>query len=322
MVISNIKFPTNEDMKLTESGEQIHQASKPKIRKLNPPMQAKITLSKRFIFCLIATRIKPVKVAKKVANKIGKKTIVGSVAPSAIARQPIILTGIMVKPDVFKTKKSPALLAEPSVPSSLNPDSNDREYNQYWPEGRTNHYWFDLNRDYLPNQLIETKAKILTYTDWLPNIMTDHHEMGTNSSFFFQPGVQERKNPLISDLNQELTREIGTYHEDALNEIGSLYYSEEDYDDFYFGKGSSYPDINGGIGILFEQGSSRGHIQESVNGILTFPFTIRNQLTAAFSKFIFVLAKNFNSSRINLIPFPNAQFIYNTYFFILSKSFL
>ena len=166
---------------------------------------------------------------------------------------------------------------------SLNPDSNDREYNQYWPRGRTNHYWFDLNRDYLPNQLIETKAKIQTYTKWLPNIMTDHHEMGTNSSFFFQPGVQERKNPLISDLNQELTREIGTYHEDALNEIGSLYYSEEDYDDFYFGKGSSYPDINGGIGILFEQGSSRGHIQESVNGILTFPFTIRNQLTAAFS---------------------------------------
>ena len=166
---------------------------------------------------------------------------------------------------------------------SLNPDPNDREYNQYWPRGRTNHYWFDLNRDYLPNQLIETKPKIQTYTEWLPNILTDHHEMGTNSSFFFQPGVPERKNPLISDLNQELTREIGTYHEEALNEIGSLYYSEEDYDDFFFGKGSTYPDANGGIGILFEQGSSRGHIQESVNGILTFPFTIRNQLTTAFS---------------------------------------
>jgi len=166
---------------------------------------------------------------------------------------------------------------------SLNPDPNDREYNQYWPRGRTNHYWFDLNRDYLPNQLIETKAKIQTYQEWLPNILTDHHEMGTNSSFFFQPGVPERKNPLISDLNQELTREIGTYHEEALNEIGSLYYSEEDYDDFFFGKGSTYPDANGGIGILFEQGSSRGHIQESVNGILTFPFTIRNQLTTAFS---------------------------------------
>ncbi len=166
---------------------------------------------------------------------------------------------------------------------SLNPDPSDREYNQYWPRGRTNHYWFDLNRDMLPNQLPETNAKIETFTTWLPNILTDHHEMGTNSSFFFQPGVPERKNPLISDLNQALTKEIGTYHEDALNKIGSLYYSEESYDDFFFGKASTYPDANGSIGILFEQGSSRGHIQESINGILTFPFTIRNQLTAAFS---------------------------------------
>ena len=166
---------------------------------------------------------------------------------------------------------------------SLTADPNDREYNQYWPRGRTNHYWFDLNRDMLPNQLVETNAKVKTFTEWLPNILTDHHEMGTNSSFFFQPGVPERKNPLISDLNQALTREIGTYHEKALNSIGSLYYSEEDYDDFFFGKASTYPDANGSIGILFEQGSSRGHIQESVNGLLTFPFTIRNQLTAAFS---------------------------------------
>ena len=166
---------------------------------------------------------------------------------------------------------------------SMNPDSNDREYNQNWPGARTNHYWFDLNRDYLPNQLIESNLKIQTYTEWLPNIMTDFHEMGTNSTYFFQPGVPQRKNPLISDLNQDLTREIATYHEEALNEIGSLYYSEESFDDFYFGKGSTYPDANGGIGILFEQGSSRGHIQESVNGVLTFPFTIKNQLVTSFS---------------------------------------
>ena len=166
---------------------------------------------------------------------------------------------------------------------SLNPDSNDREYNQYWPRARTNHYWFDLNRDYLPNQLIESNLKIQTYTEWLPNIMTDFHEMGTNSTYFFQPGVPQRRNPLISDLNQDLTKEIATYHEEALNQIGSLYYSEETFDDFYFGKGSTYPDANGGIGILFEQGSSRGHIQESVNGILTFPFTIKNQLVTSFS---------------------------------------
>ena len=162
-------------------------------------------------------------------------------------------------------------------------DPNDREYNEVWPRGRTNHYWFDMNRDWLPVQLNESKARIATFTDWLPNVLTDHHEMGTNSTFFFQPGIPSRVNPLTPKRNQTLTMAIGKYHEEALNAIGSLYYSEEDYDDFYYGKGSTYPDVNGGIGILFEQASSRGHAQESDNGLLTFPFTIRNQFVTALS---------------------------------------
>ena len=166
---------------------------------------------------------------------------------------------------------------------SLNPDNQDREYNENWPQGRTNHYWFDLNRDWLPGQLPESKVRLKSFSEWLPNILTDHHEMGTNSTFFFQPGIPSRVNPLTPDMNQKLTKKIGSYHAEALNKIGSLYYSEEDYDDFYYGKGSTYPDINGSIGILFEQASSRGHIQNSENGILTFPFTIRNQLTTIFS---------------------------------------
>lgn len=166
---------------------------------------------------------------------------------------------------------------------NLNPDPNDREYNEVWPGGRTNHYWFDMNRDWLPVQLPESKARIKTFHKWLPNILTDHHEMGTNATFFFQPGIPSRTHPLTPALNQQLTRQIGTYHAEAFDAIGSLYYSEESYDDFYYGKGSTFPDINGSIGILFEQASSRGHIQESANGILTFPFTIRNQLTAGLS---------------------------------------
>ena len=166
---------------------------------------------------------------------------------------------------------------------NINPDPNDREYNEIWPGGRTNHYWFDMNRDWLPVQLPESQARIKTFHDWYPNILTDHHEMGTNSTFFFQPGIPSRTNPLTPNKNQELTGEIGKYHAKDLNKIGSLYYSKESFDDFYYGKGSTFPDINGGIGILFEQASSRGHAQESENGVLTFPFTIRNQFTAALS---------------------------------------
>lgn len=166
---------------------------------------------------------------------------------------------------------------------NLNTDPSDREFNEVWPGGRTNHYWFDMNRDWLPVQLPESRARIKTFHKWLPNILTDHHEMGTNATFFFQPGIPSRTHPLTPKMNQELTKEIGNYHAKAFDKIGSLYYTEESFDDFYYGKGSTFPDINGSIGILFEQASSRGHVQESDNGLLTFPFSIRNQLTAALS---------------------------------------
>ncbi len=162
-------------------------------------------------------------------------------------------------------------------------DPSHREFSEAWPGGRTNHYWFDLNRDWLPVQHPESQARIRVYQRWRPHILTDHHEMGTRSTFFFQPGIPSRTNPLTPAANQALTAEIGTYHAQALNQIGSLYYTKESFDDFYYGKGSTYPDANGGIGILFEQASSRGHAQASPNGVLTFPFTIRNQLRTAFS---------------------------------------
>ena len=162
-------------------------------------------------------------------------------------------------------------------------DNNDREYNEAWPGGRTNHYWFDMNRDWLVTQLPESQARIKSFHRWKPNVLTDHHEMGTNATFFFQPGIPSRTHPLTPDRNQKLTAKIGEYHAKALDKIGSLYFTEERYDDFYYGKGSTFPDINGGIGILFEQASSRGHDQQSENGVLTFPFAIRNQFTTALS---------------------------------------
>jgi hypothetical protein len=176
-----------------------------------------------------------------------------------------------------------AYWANTNKSKNINPDPNDREYDEVWPGGRTNHYWFDMNRDWLPVQLPESRARIATFHKWMPNILTDHHEMGTNSSFFFQPGIPSRTHPLTPQQNQDLTGEIGSYHATAFDKIGSFYYSKESFDDFYYGKGSTFPDINGSIGILFEQASSRGHAQESANGILTFPFTIRNQFTAALS---------------------------------------
>ena len=165
----------------------------------------------------------------------------------------------------------------------ISTDPNDTEHNEAWPGGRYNHYWFDLNRDWLVAQHPESQARVKTFHRWKPNFLTDHHEMGTNGTFFFQPGVPSRTHPLTPEKNLELTRRMGIYHAKALDEIGSYYYTQEGYDDFYYGKGSTFPDVQGAIGILFEQASSRGHAQESNNGTLTFPFAIRNQFTTALS---------------------------------------
>ena len=162
-------------------------------------------------------------------------------------------------------------------------DPNSREFNEVWPGGRFNHYWFDLNRDWLPAVHIESQNRLKWYHAWRPNVFTDHHEQGTNATFFFQPGVASRVNPLTPAINQELTKQLATFHAKVLDSIGSFYFTKENYDDFYYGKGSTFPDINGGVGILFEQASSRGHIQETSNGLLTFQATIRNQFVTTLS---------------------------------------
>ncbi len=197
-----------------------------------------------------------------------------------LLRETIILIHPSINPDGLNRFATWANMHKGMQPVA---DPGSREHNEVWPGGRTNHYWFDLNRDWMPAQLPETQGRLEQYYAWRPNVLTDHHEMGTNSTFFFQPGVAGRDNPLTPQTVRSLTQKIAAYHIRALDQTGSLYYSKEGYDDFYVGKGSSYPDITGGIGILFEQASSRGLIQESPNGPVSFPFTIRNQVTTSLS---------------------------------------
>ena len=162
-------------------------------------------------------------------------------------------------------------------------DSNDREHVQSVPNGRTNYYWFDLNRDWLPHQHPESRGRLALFHEWKPNVQLDFHEQGSNSNFFFMPGKPERTNPLTPKINQLLTAKIGEYHAAAFDAEGVRFFTEEGYDDFFMGKGSTYPDLFGTVGILFEQPSSRGAGQSTLNGELTFPFSISNQFRASLS---------------------------------------
>jgi hypothetical protein len=169
--------------------------------------------------------------------------------------------------------------------NSLVSDGSDAEHNEAWPRGRTNHYWFDLNRDWLLAVHPESQGKLNWYHKWYPNVVTDFHEMGTNSNYFFEPmkpiGSQD---PIMPKENYEdLNNLFAPYYAEALDNIGSLYYTKESFDGTYPGYGSSYPDLQGALALLFEQASSRGHLQDTEYGTISFAFTIRNQYKSSIA---------------------------------------
>ncbi len=192
----------------------------------------------------------------------------------------VILVDPCLNPDGFNRHSTWANMHQGATEMT---SSDSRQYQEVWPGCRTNHYWFDLNRDYLPLVHPESIGRVAKFHEWKPNIYTDHHEMGADNTFFFQPGVPSRINPLSPGENIRLTKKIAEYHTRYLDKIGSLYFSEEGYDDYYVGKGSTYPDIHGCIGILFEQAGFRGRIRETANGVKKLSFGIRNQFTVTLS---------------------------------------
>ncbi len=164
-------------------------------------------------------------------------------------------------------------------------DADDAEHNENWPRGRGNHYWFDLNRDWLLAIHPESRAKLKWTHQWYPNVTGDFHEMGTQSSFFFEPmKTNGSKDPIMPKENYtSLNEHFGSYFARAMDSIGALYFTKEVFDGTYPGYGSSYGDLQGGLALLFEQASSRGHVQETAYGDLPFSFTIRNQYVAGMA---------------------------------------
>jgi hypothetical protein len=192
----------------------------------------------------------------------------------------VILIDPSINPDGLNRFASWANSNAGTIPVA---DPITRQHAENWPGGRTNHYWFDLNRDWLPLVHPSSQARISEYHRWLPHVLTDHHEQGGYPGFFFQPGVPARQNPLTPLENLELTRALAAFHSEAFDLVGQPHFTEDAFDDFYYGKGSTYPDINGSVGILFEQKAIRGQELDTSNGTETFRMAIANQLRMSLS---------------------------------------
>lgn len=156
-------------------------------------------------------------------------------------------------------------------------------HNHYWPGGRTNHYWFDLNRQWLLQTQPESRAWLSKWHEWKPQVSGDFHEMGTNSTYYFHPGVPTRIYPLIPGEGRELAYEIAGYHVKWLDGERKLYFSEEGFDNYYIGKGSTYPQVNGSLGILYEAGAQMGIAKESDQGLKTYAENIQSHVGTSLS---------------------------------------
>lgn len=139
------------------------------------------------------------------------------------------------------------------VGATPNPSLDAREHNEPWPGGRTNHYNFDLNRDWAWQTQIESQQRMQLYNQWLPQVHVDFHEQGVNNPYYFAPAAQPY-HEVITNWQRDFQQTIGRAHAKYFDEKGWLYFTKEVFDLLYPSYGDTYPLYNGAIGMTYEQG--------------------------------------------------------------------
>jgi hypothetical protein len=160
---------------------------------------------------------------------------------------------------------------------AINPDGRDRyanwfnmmvgekmdvsddavEHDEPWPGGRTNHYYFDLNRDWSWQTQVETRQRMELYKRWMPQVHVDFHEQGVNSPYYFAPAA-EPVHREVTDWQREFQEKIGRNHARYFDQEGWLYFTKQSFDIYYPGYGDSFPMFNGSIGMTYEQAGGGG----------------------------------------------------------------
>jgi len=163
-------------------------------------------------------------------------------------------------------------------------DPADRGHSGGFVPHRGNHFWNDLNRDWLPLAQPESRNRVAYYHRWYPNIYLDFHEMGSSSTYYFEPSPRNNWSPTLPPETYEVMHNLlARYFADALNNIGTLYYTKENFTNYSPIYGSTYPDFEGGIGSTLEIGSTSGVEIETDAGIRTFARNVRDNFEVSIA---------------------------------------
>jgi hypothetical protein len=171
-------------------------------------------------------------------------------------------------------------IAEGLVPD---PDRISAEHNEPWPGGRTNHYFFDLNRDWFILTQPESQGRVKILQEWYPVSFVDAHEMGSDSTYYFAPEAIPF-NPHLAEDQRSSLELFGKTNARWFDTFGLDYFTREVFDAFYPGYGASWPSYFGSIAMTYEQASARGLVVRQYNGKdLTYAYTIRNHFVTSLS---------------------------------------
>ncbi|WP_036675033.1 M14 metallopeptidase family protein [Pedobacter heparinus] len=134
-----------------------------------------------------------------------------------------------------------------------NPDPMAREHVEPWPGGRSNHYYFDLNRDWAWQTQVETQQRLVLYQEWMPQVHVDFHEQNYNEPYYFAPAAE----PIHQDITawqKEFQVTVGKNNAKYFDQKGWSYFTKEQFDLLYPSYGDTYPLYNGAVGMTYEQG--------------------------------------------------------------------
>lgn len=169
--------------------------------------------------------------------------------------------------------------------ADINSNPESWEHLEPWPGGRSNHYLFDLNRDWCWQTQIESQQRAQIYHNWMPQIHVDYHEQGINSPYYFGPAA-EPYHEVITQWQRDFQRMTGKNHARYFDKNGWLYFTREIFDLFYPSYGDTWPTYQGAIGFTYEQaghGSAGLSVKKQNGGYLTLLDRVTHHFTTGLS---------------------------------------
>jgi len=151
-----------------------------------------------------------------------------------------------------------------------------------WPYGRTNHYFFDLNRDFFYLTQPETQGRVALVNEWRPQLMIDGHEMGSQDTFLMGPPRQ----PLNANIHPSLQQWAKVFAQEqaaAFDQRGWRYYTGEWFENWYPGY-SNYAEYRGTMHILYEQSRmAEDGVRRPEGTVQTYQESVHHQLVSTLA---------------------------------------